>query len=94
MKNVGLYCLKPRLKFTTGSGTQYGYVGGSLKKCLIGLLKAIAVSFSHCISLGVKRLFFGSGGNKYAFIGPVNILYVVLWILVAGAAVVVGVGGL
>lgn len=82
MNNVGLYSVKFSLKFTRGSGTQYGYVGGSLKKVLRGLLKALAVHFSHSISLGVSLRFGDFSGNKYAFIGPLNILYLVFSILI------------
>ncbi len=79
MKIVGLYSVKFKRKFTIGSGTQYGYVGGSWKKCLYGRLKALATSFSSSNSDNVNLLFFTGtiSGKRYTFLLPFRILYLV-----------------
>lgn len=78
------------MKFTTGSGGKKGYVGGSYRKCLWGLLKIEATSFSSSCSLGVSLLFCFFGSKRYAFIYEFFIMY----LFTAGGGVGVVVAGI
>ncbi len=70
-----------------GSGTQYGYVGLSLKNDLWGLRKIELTSFSSSLSNKVNLLFcLGClSGNKYTLFLQPKILYLEFEILVVGA---------